>query len=144
MTESRPILLVEDNEDNRIVYSTILRHGGFEVLEARTGTEGVALTRQHRPSLVLMDISLPELDGWAATRMLKRDPETAHIPIIALTAHARPDDRRRSEEAGCDGHLAKPIEPLLVLEEVRRWLARGTPELPRPVRGEGLRMGNGE
>ena len=144
MSESRPILVVEDNEDNRIVYTTILRHGGFDVIEARTGTEGVALARERRPALVLMDISLPELDGWAATRMLKRDPDTAHIPIIALTAHALPEDRRRSEDAGCDGHLAKPIEPVAVLAEVRRWLARGTPELPRPERKEGLRAGNGE
>src|SRR3954464_8817353 len=89
------ILLVEDNEDNRIIYSTVLRHLGYEVVEAEDGVQAVALARSLQPDLILMDISIPELDGWEATRILRRDVATSAIPIIALTAHALPDDRAR-------------------------------------------------
>jgi CheY-like chemotaxis protein len=82
------VLLVEDDRDNRAIYRTILEHSGYLVIEAEDGETGVQLARQHRPALVLMDISIPVLDGWAATRILKSDPATAAIPIIALTAHA--------------------------------------------------------
>src|SRR5262249_49490562 len=103
------ILLVEDNEDNRIIYATALRHAGYEVFEAITGTDGVHQARTNHPDLILMDISVPELDGWEATAILKADPETKHIPVIAVTAHALPGDEARSMKAGCDGYLAKPI-----------------------------------
>jgi two-component system, cell cycle response regulator DivK len=116
------ILLVEDHEDNRIVYRTVLEHFGYTVLEAHDGEEGVRRAREDRPDLVLMDISIPKLDGWEATRVLKSDPKTARIPVIALTAHALPEDRARAAEAGCDGYLAKPVEPRRVVEEVRRVL----------------------
>jgi two-component system cell cycle response regulator DivK len=120
------ILLVEDHEDNRIVYSTILEHFGYRVLLAGDGEEGVRIARESRPDLVLMDVSIPVMDGWDATRQLKGDPATAAIPVIALTAHAMPSDRERAAEAGCDGYLAKPVEPRRVLEEVQRFL--GAPE----------------
>jgi CheY-like chemotaxis protein len=119
---SRTILLVEDHEDNRIVYSTILEHFGYTVLLAGDGAEGVRLAREALPDLVLMDVSIPVMDGWEATRVLKADPATAAIPIVALTAHALATDRERAAEAGCDGYLAKPVEPRRVLEEVRRFL----------------------
>lgn len=120
----KTILLVEDNEDNRMIYATALRFAGYHVLEAITGTDGVYQTRTHRPDLVLMDISVPELDGWEATTILKADPETKHIPIIAVTAHALPGDRERSFQAGCDGYLAKPIPPAALLAEVDRRFGR--------------------
>jgi two-component system cell cycle response regulator DivK len=123
------ILLVEDNDDNRIIYSTALRFTGYEVVEAITGTEGVRMARSEKPDLILMDISVPELDGWQATSILKADPETASIPIIAVTAHALPDDERRSMEAGCDGYLAKPITPAALIAEVDRRLGLSRPDL---------------
>ncbi len=116
------ILLVEDNEDNRTVYRLLLEHYGYRVVEATDGEEGVRRAREERPALVLMDISIPIIDGWEATRILKADPDTASIPVIALTAHALPADRARAMEVGCDGYLAKPIEPRRVVEEVRRHL----------------------
>ncbi|HET9982132.1 MAG TPA: response regulator [Longimicrobiales bacterium] len=116
----KTILLVEDNEDNRIVYATVLQHYGYAIIEARNGEEGVRLARERRPDAVLMDISIPIIDGWRATAMLKEDPATMRIPVIALTAHALPEDREKSKAVGCDGYLAKPCEPSKVLAEVRR------------------------
>src|SRR5690606_38674553 len=104
------------------IYRTILEHSGLRVIEAEDGETGVRLAQQQRPDLILMDVSLPLLDGWQATRILKDDPETAHIPIIALTAHALQGDRERAVEAGCDGYIAKPAPPRDVLAEVRRRL----------------------
>jgi CheY-like chemotaxis protein len=118
------ILLVEDNEDNRIVYSTILKHFGYHVIEALNGEEGIAKARSQQPNLILMDISIPVIDGWEATQVLKHDPATKHIPIIALTAHALASDREKAMEVGCDGYLAKPCEPRAVVAEVQRFLGR--------------------
>ena len=120
----RTVLIVEDNEDNRIVYSTILRHHGFRVSEALDGEAGIAKARQELPDIILMDISIPLIDGWEVTQTLKRDAATSHIPVIALTAHAMPGDRERAMEVGCDGYLAKPCEPRAVLAEVNRLLNR--------------------
>jgi CheY-like chemotaxis protein len=132
---SDSVLLVEDNEDNRIIYATALRYAGYEVFEAITGTDGVHQARINRPGLILMDISVPELDGWEATAILKADPETKHIPVIAVTAHALPGDQERSLQAGCDGYLAKPIPPAALLAEVDRRFGRRTPSYiaMRPV-----------
>jgi len=136
----KTVLLVEDNEDNRIVYSTILRHFGYRVIEALNGEEGIATARAERPDLILMDISIPIIDGWEATQVLKHDPETRHIPIIALTAHALASDRERAMEVGCDGYLAKPCEPRAVVAEVQRFLGRGTtPEESGSVGTAGVR-----
>ncbi len=120
----RTVLIVEDNEDNRIVYSTILRHHGFRVTEALDGQEGIAKARRDLPDIILMDISIPLIDGWEVTQTLKREQATSHIPVIALTAHAMPGDRERAMEVGCDGYLAKPCEPRAVLAEVNRLLSR--------------------
>ena len=92
----KTVLLVEDNEDNRIVYSTILRHFGYSVTEALNGEEGIAKARAEKPDLILMDISIPVIDGWEATQVLKHDPQTRQIPIIALTAHALASDREKA------------------------------------------------
>ncbi|MEP7001919.1 MAG: response regulator, partial [bacterium] len=120
----KTVLLVEDNEDNRIVYSTILRHFGYEVIEALNGEEGIAKARSEKPDLILMDISIPIIDGWEATQVLKHDPATRDIPIIALTAHALASDREKAMEVGCDGYLAKPCEPRAVVAEVQRFLGK--------------------
>jgi two-component system, cell cycle response regulator DivK len=120
------VLIVEDNEDNRIVYCTMLRHFGFAVDEAENGAEGILKARSILPDVILMDIAIPLVDGWEAVRRLKKDPATSHIPIVALTAHAMPADRERAIQVGCDGYLAKPCEPRAVVEEVKRILATKT------------------
>jgi CheY-like chemotaxis protein len=119
------LLLVEDNEDNRIIYSTVLRHLGYTVVEALDGIQAIALARSELPDLILMDISIPEVDGWEATRILRADPRTRGIPIIALTAHALADDRERATAVGFTSYLAKPVEPRAVVAEVRRWIGGG-------------------
>jgi CheY-like chemotaxis protein len=126
MTESsKTVLLVEDNEDNRTVYRTILEHFGYGVIEARNGEDGVRMAREEHPDLILMDISIPVIDGWEATRMLKGDEQTSAIPIIALTAHALATDRAKATEVGCDGYLAKPCEPRRVVAEVEKFIGSG-------------------
>ena len=118
----KSVLLVEDNEDNLVIYSTILRHAGFGVLEARDGQAGIELAQSEHPALILMDVSIPLIDGWEATRRLKADPKTADIPIIALTAHALASDQEKATEVGCDGYIPKPAEPRVVLAAVTRHL----------------------
>jgi CheY-like chemotaxis protein len=109
------ILIVEDNELNRDMLSRRLERRGYETLVAVDGEEGLEVARRSHPNLILMDMSLPVLDGWEATRLLKSAPETAAIPIVALTAHAMSGDRERALEAGCDEYDTKPVEfPRLV------------------------------
>lgn len=122
------ILLVEDNEDNLRIYSTILTYSGFQVLEATDGEMGLATARAERPDLILMDVSIPKVDGWEATRQLKADAATRHIPVIALTAHALASDRERALEVGCDGYIPKPAEPRAVVAEVQRVLGISSPK----------------
>jgi two-component system cell cycle response regulator DivK len=104
------ILLVEDNEDNRDMLSRRLQRRGHEVVIAVDGGDGVAKALAEVPELILMDMSLPVIDGWEATRQIKAAPTTSHIPVIALTAHAMAGDRERAIEAGCDDYDTKPIE----------------------------------
>lgn len=104
------ILLVEDNEMNRDMLSRRLVRRGYEVVMAVDGAEGVAMTRSHSPDLVLLDMSLPVMDGWSAARQIRADPATAALPIIALTAHAMTGERERALEAGCDDFDTKPVE----------------------------------
>jgi CheY-like chemotaxis protein len=122
MDDRARILLIEDNDDNLTVYRTILEYVGFDVIEARDGEAGISEARNGHPDLILMDISIPKIDGFEATRILKADPATRSIPIIALTAHALEEDRKRAHESGCDGFLAKPIAPRRVVSEIRRYL----------------------
>ena len=124
MNTAKTVLLVEDNEDNLIVYRTILDHVGYRVIEARDGEEGVARAKADRPDLILMDVSLPKMDGWEATRRIKADDQTRQIPIIAVTAHALDDDREKATQVGCDGYLAKPVAPRRVVEEVERFIGK--------------------
>lgn len=113
------ILLVEDNEMNRDMLSRRLVRNGFEVVMAVNGQEGLDIAARENPDLILMDMSLPVLDGWDATRQLKADPKTARIPVIALTAHAMDSDRQKALEAGCDDFDTKPIEMPRLLEKMR-------------------------
>lgn len=104
------ILIVEDNSDNRLLLHDMLDLMNYEVMEAFDGVQGVDLAVAHLPTLILMDLSLPHKSGWDAIRELKADPRTAHIPIIALTAHAMPFHREEALRAGCDDYLTKPVE----------------------------------
>ncbi len=118
------ILLVEDQELNRDMLSRRLQRKGFEVLIAVDGEAGVAMAASKRPDLILMDMSLPVLDGWQATRKLKGMPETASIPVIALTAHVMAGDRDKALAAGCDDYDAKPIEFDRLLEKMEALLRK--------------------
>jgi len=118
------ILLVEDNEMNRDMLSRRLVKRGYEVVVAVDGREGVAKARAEAPALVLMDMSLPGLDGWEATRELRAHPETRSIPVIALTAHAMAGDREKALAAGCDDFDTKPIELERLISKIEALLAR--------------------
>lgn len=119
------ILLVEDNEMNRDMLGRRLQRRGYEVLIAVDGAEGVAMAQRDGPDLILMDMSLPIMDGWEATRRLKVAPETQAIPIIALTAHAMAGDREKAIESGCDDYDTKPIEFTRLLGKIDALLKRG-------------------
>ncbi|MEP6779773.1 MAG: response regulator [Gemmatimonadaceae bacterium] len=118
------ILVVEDNEDNRVIYGTMLRAHGFVVQEADGGEVAIKMAKEAPPNLVLMDIGLPMMDGVEATRLLKQDPVTAGIPVLALTAHALLAERQRAVQAGVDGYLVKPIASSALVREVEQALKR--------------------
>ncbi|KFC64604.1 Two-component response regulator [Bosea sp. LC85] len=121
------ILLVEDNEMNRDMLSRRLVRGGYEVILAEDGARGVAVATSDRPDLILMDMSLPVIDGWEATRRIKATPELRKIPIIALTAHAMATDRDKALEVGCDDYDTKPIELQSLLGKIETLLAAAAP-----------------
>ncbi len=114
------ILLVEDNEMNRDMLSRRLQRRGYEVVFAMDGAQGIAMASSEKPDLILMDMSLPVIDGWEATRRIKGNPVTAAIPVIALTAHAMAGDREKAMEAGCDDYDTKPIELPALLDKIAR------------------------
>jgi CheY-like chemotaxis protein len=116
------ILLVEDNELNRDMLSRRLTKKGYEILMAVDGESGVELALSLKPDLILMDMSLPIMDGWEATRRIKAHPDSGDIPVIALTAHAMEDDRQRALEAGCDDYDTKPIELARLLLKIAELL----------------------
>jgi len=116
------ILLVEDNALNRKLVETILRPHGYRLLIAVDGEEAIAIAPRERPDLILMDMRLPKVSGYDVAQALKAQPETAHIPIVALTSHAMPGDRERALEAGCDGYITKPIDTRTFPGLVRRYL----------------------
>jgi CheY-like chemotaxis protein len=119
------ILLVEDNEMNRDMLSRRLAKKGFEVVMAVDGEQGLERARSEAPDLILMDMSLPVIDGWEATRRLKADGNLSRIPVIALTAHAMAGDREKALEAGCDDYDTKPIELARLLSKIEALVARG-------------------
>ena len=119
------ILLVEDNEMNRDMLSRRLERKGFAVILAVDGAAGVALAQSEQPDLILMDMSLPVIDGWEATRQIRTSSTTGHIPIIALTAHAMAGDREKALTAGCNDYDTKPIELPRLLEKINALLSKG-------------------
>ncbi len=122
----KTVLVVDDYDEVRLVTRRALEAFGYRVLEAASGAEAVRVAQADAPDLILMDISIPRMDGWEATRVLRNDPLTRDIPIIALTAHALADDRERAAEVGFTSYLAKPIEPRAVVAEIRRWIGDRT------------------
>ena len=120
---SRRILVIDDIEDNRRILRDLLTTGGYEVLEAETGEAGVAMATAERPDLILMDIQLPGVDGYEATRRIKADPTLRSIPLIAVTSYALSGDDVKAYEAGCDDYVTKPFSPRALLAKVREHLA---------------------
>lgn len=103
------VLLVEDNEDNQDMMKFLLERAGYVVSTANTGREALVVARREKPDVILMDLSMPEMDGWTAAQAMKKDPELAHIPLIAVTAHTLPGDRRKAIDSGFESYISKPI-----------------------------------
>lgn len=120
------VLIVEDHQDLRLLYAEQLTMSGFDVIEAGDGAEAIARTSSSQPDVVLMDLSLPIVDGWEATRRLKADRRTAHIPVVALTAHDGSGELERATLAGCDWFVPKPCPPDALAAEIRRVLTQPT------------------
>jgi two-component system cell cycle response regulator DivK len=121
------ILVVEDDPDNRRIVAKVLSVEGYHVIEATDGIEALAQARAERPDLILMDLALPNVDGWEATRQLKSDPETRSIPVVALTAVAMRGDEEQARAAGCDDYLPKPARPAAIREVVKKYTGGPTP-----------------
>jgi two-component system cell cycle response regulator DivK len=119
---SKRILVVEDTEDNRQIIRDLLSSVGYELIEAVDGAEGVAMAQSHHPDLILMDIQLPGMDGYEATRRIRTVPELAGVPIIAVTSYALSGDEAKTRAAGCDGYVAKPFSPRQLLAKIREFL----------------------
>ena len=124
------VLVIEDHEENRRILRYLLASGGLEMIEAVTGEEGLAAAEKERPDLILMDIQLPGLDGYEATRRIKANPALRHIPIIVVTSYALSGDDTKAFEAGCDAYVTKPFVPRDLLAKVREYLARGVEGSP--------------
>ena len=129
------ILVVDDFEDNREMYVEYLSYSGYRVAEAGDGVAALDQAFRLLPDIIVMDLSLPGMDGWEATRRLKQDPRTRHIPVVAVTGHALAGHSRGAHEAGCDSFLAKPCLPDVLLKEVRRMLEE------KPARGSRAKGG---
>ena len=125
MEKGKTILIVDDAEDNRVVFGEFLEHIGYRVVEAGDGWEGIEQAHQEHPDLILMDISMPRLDGIEATRLLRADPDTASIPVIMVTAHTDAGTRKQACECGCSAFLGKPVRPSQLAGEVERLLRPG-------------------
>jgi two-component system, cell cycle response regulator DivK len=119
---SKRILVVEDTEDNRKIVRDLLTSVGYELVEAVDGGEGVAMAQSERPDLILMDIQLPVIDGYEATRRIRAIPELAAVPIIAVTSYALSGDEAKTRAAGCTGYVAKPFSPRQLLAKIREYL----------------------
>jgi CheY-like chemotaxis protein len=127
-------LLVDDDHDNRAMYRQYLEWDGFRIVEAIDGLQALAQASAHSPAAIVMDLTLPRLDGWEAMRRLKADPRTKHIPVLALTAHALVGDAEQARAAGCDSYVAKPCLPEDLARAIRSLLKRGRAVPTRPTR----------
>lgn len=119
---SKRILVIEDTEDNRQIIRDLMTSAGYELIEAVDGVEGVAAAEREKPDLILMDIQLPGIDGYEATRRIRAIPAVSKVPIIAVTSYALSGDEAKTREAGCDGYVAKPFSPRQLLAKVREFL----------------------
>ena len=119
---TKRILMVEDTEDNRQIVRDLMASVGYSLLEAEDGAAGVAMAAEHKPDLILMDIQLPVMDGYEASRRIKAQPELRHIPIIAVTSYALSGDEAKTRAAGCDGYVAKPFSPRELLAMINQFL----------------------
>ena len=119
---NKKILVVEDTEDNRQILRDLLGMAGYDMIEANDGAEGVSQATQHKPDLILMDIQMPVMDGYEATRRIKANPELKSIPIVAVTSYALSGDEEKARAAGCDAYIAKPYSPRQMLAKVRQIL----------------------
>lgn len=133
VTSPRPttVLVVDDYTDNRELFAEYLTFHGYRVLEASNGNDAITIAVEHLPDIILMDLSLPGIDGWEATKRLKSAPATREIPIIAVTGHAMHGHSEKASEAGCDGFIAKPCLPEALLAEIRATLERTRPAAAR-------------
>jgi len=122
---SQRVLIVEDNEDNRAILRDLLTNAGYDLIEATNGEEGVALAESTRPDLIIMDVQLPVMDGYEATRRIKSNAELKAIPVIAVTSYALSGEEAKAEAVGCDAYVAKPFSPRQVLAKIRKYLADG-------------------
>jgi len=122
MKNTKRILVVEDNETNMYLISFILKSRGYEIIEAKSGEEGVDIAVKERPDLILMDIQLPGIDGLDATKRIRKSKAAREIPIVALTSYAMTGDREKSLSAGCTGYIEKPINPDTILGEIEKYL----------------------
>ena len=116
------VLIVEDNMDTYELVHFVLEKNNFETFLAVNGREGVNTAIKQKPDLIIMDLSMPEMDGWTATSLIKKNPELKSIPVIVLTAHALPSDRQRANEAGCDEYITKPMDMADLLKTIQRWV----------------------
>ena len=119
---TKRILVIEDTEDNRQIIRDLMTSAGYQMIEAVDGIEGVAAAEREKPDLILMDIQLPGIDGYEATRRIRAIPDLAKVPIIAVTSYALSGDEAKTREAGCDGYVAKPFSPRQLLAKVREFL----------------------
>ena len=120
---SKKVLIVEDNELNMKLFHDLLDSQGYETLQTREGLQALAMAREHRPDLILMDIQLPEISGLEVTKWLKEDEDLAHIPVVAVTAFAMKGDEERIREGGCEAYISKPISVMGFLDTVKRYVA---------------------
>ncbi len=120
---SKRVLVVEDQEDNMQIMNDMLASAGYQVIKAVTGPEGVAMAESDNPDLILMDVMLPGLDGYQATRRIKDNAALAHIPVIAVTSYALDGEESREEEAGCDAYFPKPDSPRALLAKIREYIS---------------------
>jgi CheY-like chemotaxis protein len=118
------VLVVEDNMDTYELVRFILEKNGYETFLAMNGRDGVNAAIKQKPDLIIMDMAMPEMDGWTATSMIKKDPRTLAIPLIALTAHALPGDRQRAMDAGCDEYITKPMDLIELVDSVNNWVKK--------------------
>lgn len=118
------ILVIEDNLDNLELVSFLLERGGFQAIKATDGRSGLDLARSQQPDLILMDLTIPEIDGWHLAQQLKKDATTANIPLLAMTAHILPGDRKKALDSGCDGYITKPLDIPNFIPTIEKYIRR--------------------